>query len=290
MPFGRVTHPLAAALRYLRHGINEPGPSMAGPFESGKPMRILVLLLSLAMPLVAWFSQQGAFGPSNGAISDRYPTLVVAAGYAFAIWGPIFLLDVLFGCWQLSPRRRAEGVAASIRLPAALGFALTALWMPVFSHQLFWLALLIILGSLACLLLCALRLSLDPQPPTGQRWLAWLPLSLHAGWLSLAALLNTAQVIVAYQLLPTDNMLGWSIVLFAMATILLLAFNQRMRGNVVYAAAATWALAAVYMKQSNSELPGADTAAWLAVAIAVLLAVQTLWLRLRAQQSLATPR
>ena len=250
-------------------------------------MRLLVLLLSLAMPLVAWFSQQGAFGPSNGAISDHYPTLVVAAGYAFAIWGPIFLLDVLFGFWQLSSRRTGSGVA-SIRLPAALGFSLTALWMPVFSNQLFWLALLIIWSSLACLLVCAVRLSTDPRPQPGQRWLAWLPLSLHAGWLSLAAILNTAQVIVAYQLLSTDHMLGWSTVLLVLATILLLAFNQRMRGNLVYAAAAGWALAAVYVKQSASELAGADTAAWLAVAIAVLLAAQTLWLRLRAQQALAT--
>ena len=43
-------------------------------------MRWLVLLLSLAMPVVSWFSQQGVFGPTNGAISDRYPTLIVAAG------------------------------------------------------------------------------------------------------------------------------------------------------------------------------------------------------------------
>lgn len=250
-------------------------------------MRILVLLLSLAMPLVAWFSQQGAFGASNGVISDRYPTLVVAAGYAFSIWGLIFLLDVLFGLWQLSSRRTGS-VVAGIRLPAALGFALTALWMPVFSQQLFWLALLIIWSSLACLLACALRLSQERRPATGQRWLAWLPLSLHAGWLSLAAILNTAQVIVAYRLLPTDNMLGWSIALLVVATILLLALNQRMHGNLAYTAAATWALAAVYVKQSASDLPGAGTAAWLAVLMAVLLVAQTLWLRLRTQSALAT--
>ncbi len=244
-------------------------------------MRFLVLLLALAMPLVSWFSQQEAFGPTNGALSDRYPTLVVAAGYAFAIWGLIFLLDVAFGFWQLSSKRRADGVVARIRLPAALGFALTALWMPVFSQQLYWLALLVIWSSLACLAICALRLSRDPQQEAGQRWFAWLPLSLHAGWLSLAAILNTAQVIVAYRLLPTDDMLGWSVVLFAIAAILLLVLNQRMRGNLAYAAAAIWALVAVYMKQSAADLPGADTAAWIALALAVLLAAQTLWLRLR---------
>lgn len=244
-------------------------------------MRLLLLLLALSMPVVAWFSQQGAFGPTNGAVSDRYPTLVVAAGYAFSIWGLIFLLDVLFGFWQFSPRRRPHGVVARIRLPAALGFALTAAWMPVFSLQWFWLALLIIWASLGCLLWCALRLARDPAPEPGQRWLAWLPLSLHAGWLSLAAVLNTAQVIVAYGLLATDTMLGWSLLLFGAATVLLLWCNQRMGGNAAYVAAALWALVAVYVKQSSSTLPGSGTAAWLALAIGALLLAQTLWLKLR---------
>jgi hypothetical protein len=250
-------------------------------------MRILVPLMSLAMPAVAWLSNREVFGPTNGEISNAHPTLLVAAGYAFAIWGLIFLLDVAFGAWQLPARRGAAGALARIRLPAAAGFALTALWMPVFSMQLFWLALLIIWAALACLLACALILSRDPRPEAGQRWLAWLPLSLHAGWLSLAAFLNTAQVIVAYRWLPTGDMLGWSLALFGLAAIMLLALNQRMRGNLPYVAAALWALAAVYVKQSRGELPGAGTAAWVAVGIAVVLAAQTLWLRLRRNPRLA---
>ena len=93
-------------------------------------MRWLVLLLSLAMPVVSWFSQQGVFGPTNGAISDRYPTLIVAAGYAFAIWGLIFLWDMVFGAWQAFSRRAATDPLAGIRPWAAAGFALTAVWMP----------------------------------------------------------------------------------------------------------------------------------------------------------------
>jgi len=249
-------------------------------------MRWIVLLSALAMPVVSWFSQRGAFGPTNGEISDRYPTLLVAAGYAFAIWGLIFLWDALFALWQASSRRRADGAAAAIRAPAAAGFALTALWMPVFSQQWFWLALLIIWAALACLAICALRLSRTATPEPGQIWLAWLPLSLHAGWLSLAAFLNTAQAIVAYRWLPADRMLPWSLALLALAAALLLWLNQRMRGNAGYVAAALWGLTGVYAKQSGSTLPGADVAAACALVIAVLLAAQTLWLRWRARRRL----
>ncbi|WP_254459265.1 hypothetical protein [Xanthomonas sacchari] len=247
-------------------------------------MRILLLLMALAMPLVAWFSQRGAFGPTNGAISDRYPTLIVAAGYAFAIWGVIFLLDLAFGLWQCSARRRRGSALAQVRAPAALGFALTAAWMPVFSQQHFLLALAVIWTALAATLLAALRLSRDPAAEPGQTLWAWLPLSLHAGWLSLAAFLNTAQVIVAYRWLSTERMLPWSLVLFALAAALLLGMNRAMRGNLAYVAAALWALAAVYVKQAGSTLAGAQTAAWVALLLAAVLALQTLWLRLRVRR------
>ncbi|TQM05743.1 hypothetical protein FB548_3486 [Pseudoxanthomonas sp. 3HH-4] len=246
-------------------------------------MRWLVLLLSLAMPVVSWLSQQGMFGPTNGAISDRYPTLIVAAGYAFAIWGLIFLWDVAFSAWQAFSRRAVATPLAGIRPWAAAGFALTAVWMPVFSLKLFWLALPIIWGALACLLVCALTLSAARTETPGSTVWAWAPLSLHAGWLSMAAFLNTAQVIVAYRLLPTGAMLPWTLVLFVAAAALLLWANHRMRGNLPFAAAALWALAAVYVKQSDWTLRGSDTAAMVAIVVAIVLAAQTAWLRLRPQ-------
>ena len=153
--------------------------------------------------------------------------------------------------------------------------------MPLFSYQQFWLSRLVIFAAMACLVWCAVLLSRDASPRRGQWTWAWLPLSLHAGWLTLAAFLNLAQVIVAYGLLPTDAQLPWSLVLFAIAALALLVLNQRMRGNVVYVAAALWALAAVYARQSASDLAGADVAAWVAVGIAVVLAAQTLMLRRR---------
>jgi hypothetical protein len=249
-------------------------------------MPLLVLLCSLLMPLVAWFSQQGAFGPTNGVVSDRYPTLVVAAGYAFAIWGVIFLLDIGYGVWQSAPSRRADANLERIAPFAAAGFALTAAWMPLFSMGLFWLCLLVIIAALACLLRCVLVLARPTEVPPG--W-AYVPLSLHAGWLALAAFLNLAQVIVAYRLLPTQQMLGWSLALFAMAAALLLSLNARMRGNAVFVAAAAWALVAVYVKQSQWQLPGAGTAAWVALSIALLLIVQLLWLRARSRRAVDSP-
>lgn len=242
-------------------------------------MRWIVLLAALAMPVVAWLSQSGQFGPTNGAISDRYPTLLVAAGYAFSIWGVIFLLDVVFGLWQL--RRPVPDANAGVRGWAAAGFALTAVWMPVFSQQAFLPALAIIWGALLCLAVAAVKAA--PLTATaGQRAFAAYPLALHAGWLSMAAFLNTAQVIVAYRWLDTGNMLPWSLVLLGLATLLAWCMNLLLRGHYAYPVAVIWALVGVYVKQSGWRLPGAETIAPLALGIAALLFLQTLMLRARA--------
>ena len=241
--------------------------------------RLLVLLAAIAMPLVAWLTNTGTFGPDNGTMSDRYPTLLVAAGYAFAIWGLIFLLDLAYAAWQLTGERKQDPTLSHIAPWAAAGFALTTVWMPLFAMSQFWLCLLVIFGAAFCLIRCAMILSHDRTPQEGQWMWAWLPLSLHAGWLSLAAFLNLAQVIVAYKLASTTDMLPWSLVLFALAALMLLMVNLRMRGNIDYVIAALWALVAVYVKQSDSGLAGSQTAAWVALVIAAVLVVQTVMLR-----------
>ena len=252
--------------------------------------QVLVLLAALAMPLVAWATQRGVFGPDNGTISDRYPTLLVADGYAFSIWGVIFLLDLVAAAWLLrgQPVPDREGHRDSHRCHwlVVAGFALTASWMIVFSQQWFWLALAIIWLALISLL-WALMLLARAVPRGAPSWLAVLPLALHAGWLSLAAFLNTAQVIVAQQLLPTVDQLPWTLVLWALAALLLLVANARLHAPgtgpaaLAFAAAAVWGLVGVYLKQRASPMAGADTSAWVALGLAAALVAQTVWLRLR---------
>ena len=244
-------------------------------------MKYLLAFFAWTMPAVAWLSNTGVFGPTNGAISNRYPTLIVAAGYAFAIWGPIFLLDVIYGTWQ-SLERGNDPVLQRIRPLTTAGFALTSSWMIVFSLQWFWLALAIIWLSLACLLCAAWQVSHTARHPRGAWW-QWLPLSLHAGWVSLAVFLNVAQVIVAHQLLSVSHMLPWTLLLFALTAVLVLTVIARLRGNPWYTVAVLWGLIGVYVKQHTSTLDGAASAAAVAMVLAVAALVMSLWQLWRAR-------
>lgn len=244
-------------------------------------MKYLVALFALAMPIIAWLSNAQVFGPTNGAISDRYPTLIVAAGYAFAIWGPIFLLDLVYGARQLFDRTPDERLRR-IRPWTMAAFVLTSAWMIVFTLQWFWLALAIIWASLACLLYATWQVSHTAQHARS-RWWQWLPLSLHTGWVSLAAFLNVAQVIVAFKLFSTTHMLPWTLMLFALVAVLLLGVIVCLRGNVWYAVAAIWGLLGVFVKQHASTLAGAHVAAWVALGLAVVVVATSLWQQFQAR-------
>lgn len=50
----------------------------------------------IAFILVNGATQSGLFGDDNATISARYPTPLTPAGWAFSIWGAIFLLQVRF--------------------------------------------------------------------------------------------------------------------------------------------------------------------------------------------------
>ena len=59
---------------------------------------------------ITYGSLTGAFGQTNEELSAKYQTLITPAGYAFAIWGPIFIWEGAFAIAQLLPRWRQADV------------------------------------------------------------------------------------------------------------------------------------------------------------------------------------
>lgn len=104
---------------------------------------------------------------------------------------------------------------------------------------------------------------------------------MHAGWISLAALLNVAQVIVAFHLLPVSNMLPWTLLLFTLTALVVLTVVARLRGKPLYTLGGLWGLVGVFVQQRESDLDGASTAAAVAMALAAAVALLSLCQLLR---------
>ncbi len=63
-----------------------------------------------------------------GAIAKETPSLVIPADYAFAIWGPIFLLCLAYAAYQALPANRANPLLRRVGWFFAGAFFLNGLW------------------------------------------------------------------------------------------------------------------------------------------------------------------
>ena len=130
-----------------------------------KLRQILVVVSVVALLVMNYLSNTGAFGgQTNGDVSNKYHTLITPAGYAFSIWGIIFLGLIGFSVYQAlpsqrhNPRFRAAGHWVIIN-----GF-LNAIWSPIFNQEWISVSVLVILAMLLSLWKVIDALQIRPRP------------------------------------------------------------------------------------------------------------------------------
>jgi hypothetical protein len=220
------------------------------------------------------------FLPDVGQVSDQNQTLATPAGYAFAIWGPIFLLIGVYAVYQALPAQRENRLLRRIGWWIAAACLGNALWEVVFPQRQFVLAQVIIIAIFASLAVAFGLLAREARAQTlsgTERWLVALPLGLLFGWLSAATLVGLGATLRATGLLPE----GGAEVFAAGALLLLcggIASLVLLRGAIIpaqgllaYAAAVVWALVAVVAQGGADSTPIAVVA--VAMIVAVLIAV-----------------
>src|SRR5688572_14070003 len=105
---------------------------------------ILVIIATLGVIAVNWMASKGYINNIlTGDVSDKYPTFITPSGYAFAIWGLIYLGLILFSIYQalLGSRSRLE----SVRTPYILSCVANCAWIYLWHYE-------SIIGSLAAIL------------------------------------------------------------------------------------------------------------------------------------------
>lgn len=143
----------------------------------------LVICAAILQIAVSFLSSLG-IGSPIGENSDRVSTLVTPAGWAFSIWGALYLGALIFSAYQALSPQRNDALIAQIRRPAALAFLANASWATyVQLVDVTFVSVIIILTGLAGALLALRRLSNWPhQLSKGQFWCAAVPLTSLAAW------------------------------------------------------------------------------------------------------------
>ncbi len=246
----------------------------SGAFERSITQRVVVVL-AVIIQIGATFLPALGLGEEIGTRSDATRTLVTPAGWAFAIWGPLFAGTVAFAIYQLLPAQRRDDLLNAVAWPAAGAFLGNGVWAFYTQlHALTALSVAIIMFTLVCLLTVYRRLvALRRELVTAERWLVMLPLSALAAWLTAATIVN-----VSASLKYHGINFGVSNAALAAAVVLtggvIAAFAVgRGRGNPVYAAVFIWALTAIYAAGGQAV----SAVAYAAIVSGVLVIVTTLF-------------
>lgn len=228
-----------------------------------------------------------AASPSIGRVTGEGPrSLVEPALYAFFVWGPIFALSIAYAVYQALPAQRENPLLRRIGAFTAEAFLCTGLWSVVVPMRQLSLALAMLLGIFACLLVAYLRLS---RPAYGgvrtrsfgaaEPWLVALPVGLFLGWITAAIAVSLVSQAVGLGVIqgrgPAEALLGGvTLVMGGVVAALVVRAGRQgpWQGYMVYGATVPWALVGILVNQyqSSSLITGAALAAAFIIALTLL--------------------
>ena len=146
---------------------------------------------------------------ANVDASIKYQTLVTPVGFAFAIWGIIFISQLIFVIIQLLPAYRSNPlVTHGIGYKYIAACLAQAAWCPAFSvYEITWLALVFMLTILFFLVMIVKdQYQLQDDTITIRDFLLLkFPFAIHCGWIAAASLISVNVVLVASNVGPTGQ-------------------------------------------------------------------------------------
>lgn len=219
-------------------------------------LNFLSVVLAIA---VSYISQTGIInGNTMGSLSAEYYNLFTPDGYAFAIWGIIFLSLLVFSGHQLfqafSARKqlrflRESGYWFFIANLANAGWVLT--WL----NELTGLSVLLMILILFALIKVILNTNMERwDAPLKILALSWWPICLYSGWIAVATIANISAYLVKIKWsIPFFTEEIWTVIMITVATILNIAMIWR-RNMREFATVGVWALIAIYFRHFT-EIP-----------------------------------
>lgn len=180
---------------------------------------IVALLVTVA---ISYLSNTGIFGGNTMAtVSARYPTLFTPAGYAFSIWGLIYLSllgHVIFVVRAVFRGGEDQVVGDQIGPWFVVSCVANSCWVLAWIYGYTGLSVLLMAVLLGSLFRIVVRTDMElTDPPLRIIAFVWWPYCWYAGWVSVAFIANIAVWLVK---IGWD---GWGLSGAAWAAIMMIA-------------------------------------------------------------------
>ena len=237
--------------------------------DTGRLWRWLTALAIAGNIALNYYANTHPFaGQTMGMVSAKYPTLLTPAGYAFSIWGLIFLGLSIYAVWQLLPGQHRISLPDALAKPLTLASLATGAWVVLFAYELILPSVGVMLLILGCLVVAygrARRRIFAGAAPA----LAGVPLSLYLGWISVASVINLT---IGLRQLGWQTAEGASITLTLGLIFVVVALGlvmSRVFRDMVFPLVVAWALVAVWVVRLR-EVPELG---WAALVGATVVAI-----------------
>lgn len=234
----------------------------------------LAVMIAVLVQIGAGFLPRFGIGEFIGDRSDAVRTLITPAGWAFAIWGPLFLLSIAFAVWQALPAERGNGLLARITWPAAIALGAQGVWSTYTQlANLTFVSVIIIFVSLAGLLVVLRALVAEPTLSRGERIFAAPAFSALAAWLTAASIVNVAAALKYHGLAGAEPSPAITTAMIVIGAVIAAIAAARSRGAPLYGLVFAWALIAINAA-GGQRFPSIG---WAAIGGIVLVLAVTVW-------------
>lgn len=224
---------------------------------------VVVAVLSVTQLLAAPLTPVLLGSDANtGRISDENVNPLTPAGYAFAVWGLIYLACLALAVYQLLPAQRSRAVHRRTGWYLAAAFGLSTVWVPIFGAGLLWLAQLVILGLVGALVTVVMRISaVGAAGSAREELLLRLPSTLYLGWALIAAVAGFGTTARSLGMPERSGWVSLASVLLAVSGLLTVVITARALAATAFVLTSVWALVAVAVQ---SPVTGVAVTAWAA--------------------------
>jgi benzodiazapine receptor len=210
---------------------------------------------------------------STGAISDANRSPVTPAGYAFAIWGLIYLACLALAVYQALPDQQERAVHRRTGWWLVAAFSAATAWVPIFATRALWLAQVVILVLLASLVVAVRRfVHRGPAADRREQFAFRLPVTLYLGWATLATAAGFGTTFRSLGM-PEDGLVvtGVSLLLVLAATAFSVVVVGRLAALAAFTFTAGWALVAIVVATPSVAVKVAAVLALLVIAAVLVI-------------------
>jgi hypothetical protein len=219
----------------------------------GMTRQISVLVATIAVILVNYASIAFKLGGlTTGQVADLYKIKFYPAGYAFSIWGLIYLGLCVFTVWQMLPAQKNNEKLDRIGMYYIYTSIGNITWIFLWQYQYPALSIISIVFMLVTLLAAYREIMTDMT--TNERLLVGIPFSLYTGWISVAtiACISAGLFSVGWDGFGiSDNI--WAVIMMVVA-LLIVGFTVWKFRDWVWALVYIWAIVAIAMRFADIQL------------------------------------